>query len=754
MGESFERRLSELKIAGKSVLFNFKQYVWFFAVLFIIQSLLLLTLISQQAKLTNIRSTIESEYNYHLVVRSANKTQTAYIRQNQEYVFADDHIYDVVSVYAYDAADAARPKYDVYIRFFGEEYEMHGRMFFRFHEAILESLGDFHYEYSPLHDVADYEREAFWTTALLLGFVFLLSTAALALLFNTRINHYRFDYGVYMTFGADRKRLAKQSFNEMTAISLMTLLPALGFSLFVGAAICRHADIPLRFGLFELLLLLVLTAAVNYFAVFLPVKRVSKAIPNRLLASADNSDLVLSPKISVHLPGQKGSFAKRLALLTRRRFIKYNALVLFSTVLFGALAVNIYFLSTLEQQLLQKPTAQYRLTFSDAYGYDAYLASPLQKLPGVAFVEKREATVASLLTSHVLFDPSDVLPSADLPESGEEKAAHNVYYTACDEEIVSSLSRYRVEGDPSAVLRDDKQVIVSDSWDNVRRLSLKPGDRVRIASFASRRYNATYAMESDELPRFLLDADRYTYETYTVCAVIRDMPSDPNFTMYVSEDTYRQLTATKDEEGNVIPGEIRYEEAYVYAEEGLTPRELTALHESILRLVRDAYDVGNETIAVTVTDLNADLKSRLDAAGGSAFVYAAIALLTLLVTPIVCFFSQTIFYGKRRQEFTLLRSMGAVTSEIRSLHLIDGGVFALSASVLYTILTLTLSALLFRFRNAAAGIEGMRVLFDLPLSVFFIGLALTALSAFLSAYLPYVSFVRGEKKAERSVEFQ
>jgi len=98
--------------------------------------------------------------------------------------------------------------------------------------------------------------------------------------------------------------------------------------------------------------------------------------------------------------------------------------------------------------------------------------------------------------------------------------------------------------------------------------------------------------------------------------------------------------------------------------------------------------------------------------------------------------------------------MGAVTSEIRSLHLIDGGVFALSASVLYTILTLTLSALLFRFRNAAAGIEGMRVLFDLPLSVFFIGLALTALSAFLSAYLPYVSFVRGEKKAERSVEFQ
>ncbi|MBR2080905.1 MAG: ABC transporter permease, partial [Oscillospiraceae bacterium] len=402
----------------------------------------------------------------------------------------------------------------------------------------------------------------------------------------------------------------------------------------------------------------------------------------------------------------------------------------------------------LEAQTAKAPLPQFRLAFADGYGYDASLSSRLQALDGVSFVEKREAVLASTMTSHVLFDPSDVKPGADLAKSGDKKAAHNVYYTACDKEIVESLSRYRVEGDPSAILTGEKQVILSDSFDNVSRFSLRPGDTIEIASFASKRYSATYYLESDEMLEFLLDANRYTYETYTVCAVIRDMPSDPNFTLYFGEDDFRSLTAVKDEDGNVTLGEIRYEEALIYTEEGLTKEELSALHQSILRLARSHYNVRSDEIAVSVTDLNADLNSRLAASDGNAAVFGAISLLTMVVTPIACFFSQTIFYGKRRQEFTLLRSMGAVSGEIRSHHAMEGGLFALSASILYLILTPILSVLLFRSFNASAGLSGMRVLFELPLPFFALGLVVTALSAFFSCYLPFLAFTRAEKRAE------
>lgn len=750
--EALKNRFREWKMATKSVLFHFRQFVWFFVVLFIIQSLFLLVMVSSSAKVENVTKRITESYSHHMVVRFANKTQTAYLKQNQKFVFADDHIYDVVSVVNYGDASSSDPRSDVYIRFFGEDKQMACRLFLFYHQNTMESLGDFDYELTPLYEVQSYRSRAAWSRFAELVCAFLISVLALAALFNTRIRNDRFDTGIYMTFGADRKRLAKQSFGEMEAISLLTLIPSLVFSLLIGGKICRSASIPFRFGFWDFVLLLILTALVNFFAVFLPVKSVSKQKPIRLLASQDNSDLILSPRISVNLPAMRGSYVRRLTSVGRRRFFRYRAVLLCTTVLFAALSVGIFTLSDLSAQKEEFPMPQYRLSFSAPYSYNDYASDLIRQIDGIDFVEKKESARAIDLKSHVLFEKEQIRKTSEAVKTADGRyATDRVNFNACDEEGIGSLSRYAFDGDPSLLLTEKKQVIVSDSMKNAKALSLSPGDKVTLAFYLDRMYEPAYALEDLHLLKFRLEAYHFTYEEFTVCAVIHDQPSGNNLDFYFSGEDYSRAAGMM-KDGEFVPAVIRYEEAYLYPDPSLGEAELDRLHNDLLRVFESAYPSSAEN-PVFVEDLHAAMDRELDSSGGSSLVYRSVGVLTMLLPPVICFFSQSIFYRKRRQEFTLLRAMGSTGGEIRSIHLTEGAFSAAVAVLLDGGLTLAISRVIFLLYNGSAGLDGIRVIWKMPWIPFAVSLLLVALSVFLSSFLPALSFANEERKKDLGALF-
>lgn len=68
-----------------------------------------------------------------------------------------------------------------------------------------------------------------------------LSVLLLTVLYRIKLNHNKFTYGIYLSFGADFKRLLTSAFSEMLVITAITALPSafltylLGFLLYIPA---------------------------------------------------------------------------------------------------------------------------------------------------------------------------------------------------------------------------------------------------------------------------------------------------------------------------------------------------------------------------------------------------------------------------------------------------------------------------------------------------------------------------------------
>lgn len=740
--------LNELKIASKSVIYNYKQFIWFFFALFIIQTFFSIAIISSKTNINDVSSIINSKYDYHMVIRHANKMQYAYLQQEQKYAFANEHIYDVSDTYYYDAIGDPLAKFDVYIRFFGEDKQSSYRLFMFYHSDTLSQLSDngFKYELTPLYRIQDYINQAKISQGIMITLVFILSVFLLTVLYNIRVNNYKFDYGIYMTFGANKKKLLKNSFWEMTSIQLITFLPALASSLLIETLICSAYDRKMIFTFASLVLFIVLSLAVNALSVCLPIIRLSQGKPLKLLSAEDNSNYVHSPRFSTDPLKKKGSMPRKIAFLSAKRFFKYNLMLLLTSVAFSSLFVAILFTARMNEYASMTKNPQFELTFNQGEHYDAYASSLLLKFEEIDYISKYQATVAIEIDSHILVNSSDVMPFTESVEyNASADAFANVYYIPYDGESADYLARFDYDGDLKLPLTDEKSIVISDSFDNLKRLSLKPGDKIKIAFYDGKMGSPTYHMETNDFLEFQLKYYYHSYEEYTVAAVIHNMPSNNNLSLYMPEGLYSSLTSYKDEEGSIIPGEIKYTSAYIYLKDGLSEKEINDFHTKLLRFADENYSKRNDTTALFVKNLNADFEKNLSLRRGDQIIYIIIGCMTFFVMPLVSFFSQTIFYNKRKGEFTLLRAIGATDKDVRNIHLFDSMILSLSSLALYISLTLPLTHYLFRILNTSYGLAGIRVMYSLPLLPFTAAMILTFAFAFLAAFLPYIKLKRTEK---------
>ncbi len=410
-----------VKIAWKSVFFNFKQYSCFFAAIFIIQLLFGMMAISannnnsveyqqikQEQKLTILDDNGEPELDddgqiqkvdYHYEIHNLNHSQYTYLANYKSENGAFDkgaQLYVILDTVERTNEKTGTPMYDVFMRFGMEKNLENSAKVNQYYQKFeknylekLETLSDGTEQFQTKTTMLlDYDlRVAANNTTFLFIFAILLvlSVFLLTSIYNIRINQYKFTYGVYMTFGADFKMLFGTAFWELFVIMLVTYIPAALASTGIVYFIYAPSGFKFAFNVITLLQLFGFSFLVVLASVFMPMRFMSTRQPMSLIKTEDNANLVTSPRKSFNLLGKK--FPLQYELYSIWRFRKYNIQLLTTAVIFCALFSCGLYLSNIYTTDLEYPRAQFEMELADTnlkptevLKYDLGLSKDIQEI--------------------------------------------------------------------------------------------------------------------------------------------------------------------------------------------------------------------------------------------------------------------------------------------------------------------------------------------------------------------------------------
>ncbi|MFA6948328.1 MAG: FtsX-like permease family protein, partial [Eubacteriales bacterium] len=658
---SYLRR--NVTLAVKSVMFHKRQYLSFFIALFVIQSLFGVLTIATDNAIDMEDRMLAEEYDYDIALIDLNADQFSILYNQSNTVFISDRVYEIVRYQNRDGEGAYNAKYDVYIRWTNDDADACFARFRKnyYSDLTLLSEGGFRVM-QPQPSTAMVVRAQYMITAVA---VCALSVFFLMSLYSIRINHYRFTYGVYMSFGADFKKLFENSLWEMMVITFISFVPASLFSVFTDMLIYKSSGEQFVFNWTSLVKLLLFAAAAAALAVIWPVWRLSRRTPMSLIISEDNSNLIVSPRRSFEFGGLK--FPSGYETRSMWRFRKYNVKLLLTSTVFAALFISLMFYTDVYQ--IYREREQFGLTFSDSSFYDEFTSSEIMAIDGVTGTFKKCSSDCTEIRSHIELDSSAAKPFSNFAQvpSSDKLAVNGVSYTACDAEVIEYIKRqgYDYDGDLEAVLTDDRAVIMFDSIDNNTVLNIKVGDTVTAAKYRSRSVAAPDYSQGLELLNFELSKYKFDYIDFTVCAVIHDHDTYPTMPFYISNAAYTDIT----------DAEVGYNIVRVYCDQTLDSAGVRTLYDE-LRVWAAKY-----SDSIKVSDTHALVSRRITEAARYAAIYVAAAYLILCLSPLIWFFSQTLFYLKREGEFTVLSAFGALWSEIRRVYTRNGVMFAAAGSV-------------------------------------------------------------------------
>ena len=397
------------KLAYKSVTFHFKQFIWFYIAIFIVQTLLGVTVISSDINQRNISTSVEQKYNSHMVFYYMNTNQKYYLKKASNYVFDDDYLFDIVTVKEYGEEKDRNYKCDVYIKFSADPNKGM-ETFTRKYLTGLEELGSVYYSSTPLFERSDSINSAKATYNFYLLIISILSFILLAILYNIRSNNYRFDYGIYMAFGADKKKLLNTCFWEMTVIAILTFLPALVFSSIFNYVMAQNEGIVFVLKILSCLKILLITFVLNCLSVVFTVVKTAIKNPISLILSQDNSNLVFSPRRSVDF--LKNKSLSKLKNLSMLRYCKYYTVMVLSGILLSSIFVCGVYCSELYSSKQSNNEPQFEVTFSGSETYTEDDKAYFSNFKGITGTYKECSTSVTGLSEHILVNRDNTLPSA------------------------------------------------------------------------------------------------------------------------------------------------------------------------------------------------------------------------------------------------------------------------------------------------------------------------------------------------------
>lgn len=654
-----------LKIAIKSVRYNWRQYSSFFAALFLIQSFFGMLTVSSDLNSAITEDIIYDEYDYDIVMLDLTYSQTVFLQNDELRVFASDHIYDIVRIVdRYQPADNTTT-YDVYLDFVHEDMKADFRMFKARYIPYLTAAnpnGTLKYNYSEIYKLSNYKISGIVSYVSFAAIMTVVSILLITSIYRIRVNHYKFQYGIYMSFGADYRQLCKTSFWEMMVVSLVTFIPSQLFSTGVVWLIYRGEGFDFGYNFFALLKVFIINIIIVAVSVCFPMWRVSRDNVTNLIVTEDNSNLVTSPRRSFDFT--KLTFPRKYELASMWRFRKYLAVMIVTAVGFSAVFVGGFYVADLYAYCRDYKTPQFTAELTTSSVYDDTLTSDLAAIEGVEHVAGYASADALSYRSHTLYPSSSLLPTADMVTPQDDnsfRATSDVNYVLADKSLIDALSSdlwdYKVIGDPHEMLTDENAVVVTNYIGNKKVCDFKVGDTIKVGAFAGQKRAVDDQLEGKNRLRQELQYYKMNYIELRVCAVIDGMSTLEGAPIYMSKSVYRQVTRDENAEIKTVDIYTNYSNSMAETKQIFdNVRAYTSLYNGKLALT-DNHTASNYLITRSMN------------------YYAliiAISFLVLAISPLIWFFSQTLFVKKREKEFSVLLWLGAIKNDIKKLSRENG----------------------------------------------------------------------------------
>lgn len=770
-----------LKIAWKSIFFNFKQYIFFFIAILIVQMFYGVMTISTYNNTLVEREFVKEYYDYHVLVTNINEGQLNLLSGYGGSVSTDDQFYGKLVPYSSQASDStnndasylkkvkqAESKYveyknsngdkrfDVYIVFKSESatgksislsdsFNKLDKNYLNntnFTNATEKNDQFFVYK-SPLMNVSTNilaNNAVYYTiSAVLLA----LSIFLMMMLYNIRVNQYKFTYGVYMTFGADFKMLFNTAFWEMFVIMVLTFIPSVIFSTLIVFIMYIPSGFGFTFSAMVFLKVFVFSLIVVTVAVFFPMRVMAVRMPMTLIVTQDNSNLVSSPKNSVNIFKRK--FPTFYETLSSWRFRKYSANLLLTAIVFCAIFIMGLYLADIYRTDLEYNRAEYTVDLSaGAIDYDDVMSEELYSVNGVKAVEAAgnyvEATKASSGPSHILVPASKVkalrgglitYDGKDYKGEGSMKATNSVLYNGVTAEQLKVIEQlYAYDGNLQNVLKEG-YVIIGDSLSNMKTFKYKVGDTIEVAIPVNTSGAIDDKLSGKQLLRAQIEKYKYQYKTFTIAAILTDIPSK-ELPIYFNTDDYAAVTGA----------EFSALKLNIYVDPDMSPADVAETEKALRVWAQDYDSVGIESSYNLTTKNIAYDKHRSE-------LYITISIMLLVISPIMWFFSQTLYYLKRESEFNILQALGARVRDIRNIY-VQGGLQMAGLSLIVSVaLSFLGSYILFYVYNVIIpnfftpqGAVAVRYTFYMPWYAILTSVLVSVACGFLSAYLPYKSYYK------------
>ncbi len=762
-----------LKNALSNVTKNWKEYICFYLATLAMSTGFWVVALCTESNLVEARHRVEDAYDYHVEVAVLNNEQYANLDAVLAYEISRKNEY-LADYYWVNGDDPlADGTYTVHIKL-DDRYGLE-TAYSRVYTDMLGriTVGERSIRYSPLYtfgeDFGEPYTVQFWAVTLL-WLVF--SVLMLLLIFLIRLDHFRFIYGIYMTFGADFPRLIGAAGGELLMIAGLTWIP----SALIGVGIAAALYLPAGTGLYVTarVILTVLAGAVLsvLLAVWFPVRRMSSKPPVRHLAAGDNTSLVSSPRRSFFLFGER--FPGKYELYGFWRMRRYYLRLVLSAVLFAAVFVSGLYVAGLVEHRDSLDAGEYVLVYADTphaeltpteteaeteagempmdptvaemvWGDLELFIEDVCAIPGVSHMEWDASVSGGYTLSHLLLQPGQLYNAANYTVASDERAsegfrwaANNYAYTPIDKVWIDHQIEhglYTFEGDPYAVLTKDRHVIISEDIFNVRAYGFAPGDTVMVAVCEK---NNVYELITDprELLRLQIRDNEFRYETYTVAAVMRGGASGAHVTLGVTYDDFTRLTGA---------GPVR-DRLTVYMENGTDLDTVRAAESEMRRLLSP---LGGWRVVPTGNFF----ESQVRALKNDRAVVLTLAVCLLVISPMIWYFSQVMFYRKRRREFALLYALGAPRASFAKIYRLAGGVLAGLAFLCTVVLSYFANFLVyFLINNLLPKLHLIEsVHYDLTLSVpaLMCCVVMSVLCGYFSCEVPYRLFTKRELTHDR-----
>lgn len=756
-------RRDNLRRSFRSVLQDKGAYLYFYIAVLIIGVGFSVIGLYADAELAHARSTVEENYDYHIEITGLSNADmtaihnrineermrgTGWIGQATEKKETDGtYTYFITVPDGHDKEDTLSHVRSDLIRKTGAE----GRV-------VTSPLYDFDHDHGTPMQLFRWGATLVWAVIAIL---------LLIRLYRVRLEHFRFIYGIYTACGADYPMLFGTAAGEMLAIAALCFLPSILLGVGVSALLLLPQGVGLSLSVqtaITLPLLLLLTVLV---AVRRPMRQLAARTPVWLLTGQDVSGLVRSPRSSRNVFGK--SFPRRYELYSFVRLRRYYTGLILSAVLFAALFVSGLYIADMQEYREGRSNYEYivrydatageetetdsngdtvELKVSDRLASDIWMDGDytipwIDQVPSVAYTWWDASRTASNCESHILIrqeqvgSVSETVSSNECAGQGYTLAAQNYTYVAIDEAWVKMMTENglaTIEGDPTPAYSDSHQIIVSEDIYNQSAYRFSPGDTIMIATVSKRRGTIDATMDSRELLLRQIEHYTFTYEEYTVCAVLHDMTSEDRILVGVNFNAFAGLAGRS---------AVR-DTLYVYMEDDADYETIRAAESGI----RSTLGLGWSVTRTGNYFYNSVRQGR-----NIAGLLRVLSILLLAVSPLIWFFSQIMFYRKRRGELSLLTALGAERREVARLFPLAGGVLSASAFLVTVIAVWIASGIVYIGAAILLPLLGITEAFAYEYSFSLTSLLLCAVVSVLCGLLSCLAsgrMIRREERRERA----